>query len=47
MTIKGAKKALAYKESSIDEIENLSIKTKNIKNKIKKISNIIKELKIK
>lgn len=46
MTIKGAKKILDNQNTSIDEYENLSIKAKNdIIDKIKKISNIIKDLK--
>ena len=46
MTIKGAKKALENENTSIDEFENISINAKNnIRNKIKKISSIIKDLK--
>ena len=46
MTINGVKKILNNKEPlKLDESLNHSIKAKNLKNKLKKISNIIKELK--
>ena len=48
MTIKGVKKILNSKEPlKLDEIQNQSIKAHNLKNKLVKISNIIKSLKIK
>ena len=47
MTIKGVKKILNNKEPlKLDEIQNQSIKAHNLKNKLVKISNIIKSLKI-
>ena len=47
MTIKGVKKTLNNKEPlKLDEIQNQSIKARNLKNKLVKISNIIKSLKI-
>ena len=46
MTINGVKKILDNKESlKLDESLNHSIKAKNLRNKLKKISNIIKEIK--
>ena len=46
MTIKGAKKILSNSDPlKLDEISNQSIKAENLKNKIVKISNIIKNLK--
>ena len=46
MTINGVKKVLNNKEPiKLDESLNHSIKAKNLKNKLKKISNIIKEIK--
>tara|TARA_B100002051_G_C16516690_1_gene525608 strand:- start:112 stop:483 length:372 start_codon:yes stop_codon:yes gene_type:complete len=46
MTIKGVKNYLNNKNSKLDEVNNTSINTKNIlKNKIKKISKIVKEIK--
>ena len=46
MTIKGVKKILNSKEAlKLDEISNNSITTVNLKNKLVKISNIIKDLK--
>ena len=46
MTINGVKKILNNKEPlKLDESLNHSIKAKNLKNKLKKISNIIKEMK--
>ena len=46
MTINGVKKVLNNKEPlKLDESLNHSIKAKNLRNKLKKISNIIKEIK--
>ena len=45
MTIKGVKKALNDEYKSVDELNKLSIRTKNIKIKIKKISKLVKNLK--
>ena len=46
MTINGAKKALDNQESlELDEISNQSIKKTNLKNKLSKMSKIIKKLK--
>ena len=46
MTIKGVKKILENKELlKLDEISNQSIKAVNLKKKLTKISNIIKDLK--
>ena len=46
MTINGAKKALDNQEPlKLDEISNQTIKKTNLKNKLSKISNIIKKLK--
>ena len=45
MTIKGVKKLLNSNETGVDEINNLSIKAKNIKNRSEKISNLLKKLK--
>ena len=45
MTIKGVKKALNDEYKSVDELNKLSIRTKNIKKKIKKISKLVKNLK--
>ena len=46
MTIKGVKNYLNNKNSKLDEVNNTSINAKNIlKNKIKKISKIVKEIK--
>ena len=46
MTINGVKKILNNREPlKLDESSNHSIKAKNLKNKLKKISNIIKEIK--
>jgi Predicted transcriptional regulators len=48
MTIKGAQRILNNKEPlKLDEISNRSIKATNLKNKLIKISNIIKSLKTK
>tara|TARA_B100000886_G_scaffold336699_1_gene295976 strand:+ start:1290 stop:1673 length:384 start_codon:yes stop_codon:yes gene_type:complete len=45
MTIKGVKKQLQAKYSELDEANNQTINAKIVKNKLNKISNIIKELK--
>ena len=46
MTINGVKKILNSNESlELDEMANNSIRTGNLKNKLVKISNIVKELK--
>jgi len=46
MTINGVKKILNNKESlKLDEISNQTIKTNNLKNKLVKISSIVKNLK--
>ena len=46
MTIKGAKLIMKDKETlKLDEITNKSIKAYNLRNKVIKISNIIKSLK--
>ena len=46
MTINGVKKILNNKDSlKLDEMSNHSIRTNNLKNKLVKISNIIKNLK--
>ena len=45
MTIKGVKILLQNKNSELDEDENKSINTKNIKTKLNKISKLIKNLK--
>ena len=46
MTISGVKKVLNSTDSNnLDEISNKTIRTDNLKNKIKNISNIIKNLK--
>ena len=46
MTINGVKKILNNKEPlKLDEIQNNSIKAHNLKNKLVKISNIVKSLK--
>ena len=46
MTIKGVKRILDNKEPlKLDEISNQSIKAEVLKNKLVKISNIIRELK--
>ena len=48
MTINGAKKILSKDEPlKLDEMTNHSIKAHKLKNKLEKISNIIKSLKIK
>ena len=45
MTIKGVKKFLNSEDSTIDEIDKISIKHDEIKKKIYRISNLIKNLK--
>ena len=45
MTIKGVKKLLNSNETGVDGINNLSIKAKNIKNRLEKISNLLRKLK--
>ena len=46
MTINGVKKVLKYKESiKLDEIDKVSIKSENLKNKLLNISKLIKNLK--
>ena len=46
MTINGVKKILDNKESlKLDEISNQSIRTENLKKKVVKISNLLKNLK--
>ena len=45
MTINGVKKQLNNQNSELDEIKNRSIKTRIVKTKLKKISNIIKKIK--
>ena len=47
MTIKGVKKILNNKEAlKLDEMTNHSIKARKLKNKLEKISNLIKNLKL-
>ena len=45
MTIKGVKSALNSSDTAIDETKNLSIKKRNLKLKLEKISDLIKNLK--
>ena len=45
MTIKGVKKQLQSKYSDLDVANNQTINTKNVRNKLNKISNLIKEIK--
>ena len=45
MTIKGVKKLLNEGNSDVDEYNNKTINKKNIKTKLNKISNIIKDIK--
>ena len=45
MTIKGVKKQLNNQNSELDEIKNSSINTRIVKTKLKKILNIIKNIK--
>ena len=46
MTIKGAKKALSSTDNNIDVIEKSNINPIELKSKVKKISDLIKKLKI-
>ena len=45
MTIKGVKKLLQNQDSNLDDINNKTINTKNIKSRLDKISNLIKDIK--
>ena len=45
MTVKGVKIELQNNDSELDEFDNKSINTKNIKTKLSKIANLIKSLK--
>ena len=45
MTIKGVKKHLQLKHSNLDEVHNQTINTITLKNKLNKISNLLKEIK--
>ena len=45
MTIKGVKKLLQNEYSDLDDINNKIIKTDNVKSRLNKISNLIKEIK--
>ena len=45
MTVKGVKIVLQNKDSELDEFDNKTINTKNIKIKLSKIANIIKSIK--
>ena len=45
MTIKGVKKLLNENDSKLDEVDNKTINTTNLKNKINKISSILKDIK--
>ena len=45
MTIKGVKKQLQSNHSDLDEANNQTINTKTVKNKLNRISSIIKEIK--
>ncbi len=45
MTIKGAKKILNNEPLKLDEISNQSIKAENLRNKLVKISKILKKIK--
>ncbi len=45
MTIKGVKKLLQNEYSDLDDINNKTIRTDNVKSRLNKISNIIKEIK--
>ena len=46
MTLNGVKKVLNSEDSDIDELYNTSIKQKNIKSKINKIKQLLKDFKI-
>ncbi len=45
MTIKGVKKHLQSKYSNLDEVHNQTINSDTLKNKLIKISNLLKEIK--
>ena len=45
MTIKGVKKHLQLKHSNLDEVHNQTINSDTLKNKLNKISNLLKEIK--
>ncbi|MDA9683813.1 MerR family transcriptional regulator [Candidatus Pelagibacter sp.] len=45
MTIKGVKKHLQSKYSNLDEVHNQTINSVTLKNKLNKISNLLKEIK--
>ena len=45
MTIKGVKKLLQNEYSDLDDTNNKIIKTNNVKSRLNKISNLIKEIK--
>ena len=45
MTVKGVKLELQNKDSELDEFDNKTINTKNIKTKLSKIADIIKSIK--
>ena len=45
MTVKGVKIELQNNDSELDEFDNKTINTKNIKTKLSKIANIIKSIK--
>ena len=45
MTVKGVKLELQNKDSELDEFDNKTINTKNIKTKLSKIAHIIKSIK--
>ena len=45
MTIKGVKKHLQSKYSNLDEVHNQTINSDTLKNKLNKISNLLKEIK--
>ena len=45
MTIKGVKKQLKIDNSNLDELNNKTINKKNLKTKLNKISNILKNIK--
>ena len=45
MTVKGVKIELQNNDSELDEFDNKTINTKNIKTKLSKIAHIIKSIK--
>ncbi len=45
MTVKGVKIELQNNDSELDEFDNKTINTKNIKTKLSKIADIIKSIK--